>query len=333
MGESMKIVAVDNGYADQKICFWDESNQIKEMVLPSRAQMGRIALALDEDESGVYEIEGDAWTVSHNCPNPETITSNKYSVSELNQALVNHSLIAAGFGGKEVTLLTGLPFDQYFVDGKKNDSLFESIKESMKREIVAAGNNQCAIISEHKIYPESTAAWVDFAVSNTGELLKQNENGIAIVDIGGNTTDVTKVGNAGGKSQILIDESGTRQIGVLKVREKAEDLLKKEFKVERISPNQMDVALRTNTIRLSGQDHDVKELMNQAKRQVTKQIINFVHEKISDASDLDYVIYVGGGAAVLEDLIKEYPNSEVPENAQFANARGMLKFATFMESQ
>jgi len=103
-GEKTTDVAVDNGYADQKVAYWatDENGKrvIAELLLPSRAQMGAINISIDGTSFGVYEIDGDSWTVGKDVTEPESIRGERYAYSELNAVLVTHSLIAAGFAGK-----------------------------------------------------------------------------------------------------------------------------------------------------------------------------------------------------------------------------------------
>jgi plasmid segregation protein ParM len=331
-GDDITDVAVDNGYADQKIAYWakDESgnNVIAELLLPSRAQMGAINISIDGKSSGVYEIDGDAWTVGNDVTEPESIRGQKYAYSELNTVLVNHSLIAAGFGGKKVRIATGLPFDHFYKNSEVNGELLNKVKDSLKTKVKPRGDHLTAIIAAHEIYPESTAAFVDFAVDmKTGEMITEIETGLAVVDIGGNTTDITYINP---NNTINTDRSGSRQLGVLNVRDRLGRLIKEHFKVDELRDAQLDKALRTGKCRIFGEDKDVSEQIDSAKRESVKKLMNYVEEVLGDAADLDLVLFVGGGAEILEKVIKEYPHAKVPDRPQFANARGMLKYMTFV---
>lgn len=60
-------VAVDNGYADQKIAYWGMENDervIKTLLIPSRAQIGAVNINMDGQSEGVYSIDGMDYTVS-----------------------------------------------------------------------------------------------------------------------------------------------------------------------------------------------------------------------------------------------------------------------------
>ena len=324
-------VAVDNGYADQKVAFWatkDGKRFIAEVLLPSRAQMGAINVAIDGKSAGVYDIDGEPWTVGRDVTEPESIRGERYSYSEMNAVLVNHSLIAAGFAGRNVRISTGLPFEHFFKNGQPNKDLIEKVKTSLKTKVNPKGDFKAAIIKSHELYPESTAAFVDYAVDEeTGDMKNEIENGLAVVDIGGNTTDITYINS---DNQINIQRSGSKKLGVLNVRDRLRRLIQDTFDVAEVRDAQLDRALRTGSCKIFGQDQDVSEQIDAAKKESVKKLMNYVEETVGDAGDLDMVLFVGGGAAVLGDVIKKYPHAHVPDRPQFANARGMLKYMSFV---
>lgn len=325
-------VAVDNGYADQKVAYWktdEKGNQfIAELLLPSRAQMGAINISIDGKSSGVYDIDGDPWTVGKDVSEPESIRGEKYAYSELNTVLVTHSLIAAGFGGKNIRIATGLPFDHYYRAGEVNEELISRVKASLEKRVSPRGGFLPARLKSHELYPESTAAFVDYAVDEkTGEMKNEIEMGLAVVDIGGNTTDVTYINS---DNIINVQRSGSKKIGVLNVRDRLRRLIQEKFKVDEVRDAQLDRALRTGSCKIFGIEKNVQEQIDSAKRETVKKLMNFVEEMVGDAADLDLVLFVGGGAEVLGELIKEYPHACVPDRPQFANARGMLKYMTFV---
>jgi plasmid segregation protein ParM len=329
-GEDYTIVAVDNGYADQKIAYWAKDQNgnkfIAEILLPSRAQMGAINISMDGKSSGVYEVNGDPWTVGKDVSEPESIRGQRYAYSELNTVLVNHSLIAAGFAGKKVKLGTGLPFDHFYKNGEPDTDFINRVKQSLKTPVKPKSNVEPARIEAHGVFPESTVTFVDYAIDDlTGEMKREFETGVAVVDIGGNTTDITCINSDFTVNQ---DRSGSRNLGVLNVRDRLLRLIKDDFKVDELRDSQLDSALRTGVCKIFGQECDVKKQIDSAKRESVKKLMNFVEEILGDAGDLDLVLFVGGGAEVLQDVIREYPHAIVPNRPQFANARGILKQIT-----
>jgi plasmid segregation protein ParM len=329
-------VAVDNGYADQKVAFWalNESQELYIHVVsyPSRAQIGAVNITMsmtgDSAGAGVYLVDGEPWTVGKDVSEPEVIRGKRYAYSDLNALLVNHSLTVAGFGGSKVRISTGLPYSHFFNNGAPDTVFQEKVKKSLKVEVTSRSGRETSIISDHVIYPESAAAMIDYIVDHkTGELAVEIVNGVVVVDIGGNTTDITSISSS---YEIDVEKSDSKEIGVLDVRDELKKLILKEFEIDRIRDAQLDSAIRNNTCQIFGKTENVKDLVDMAKRQVTKKLMNFVDGLIGDASDVDIILFVGGGAAVLESVISEYPHSHVPENPEAANARGMLINSTYI---
>lgn len=332
--QALNNVAVDNGYADHKIAYWavdaNGNKVIGQISYPARAQMGAINISLSGSTSGVYDVgqENEAWTVGKEVSEPEVVRGTRYAHSDLNTLLVKHSLQVSGFSGKDVRISTGLPYAHYFKDGEKNDPFLVKVKESLETVVSPRNGEAIAEIKEHLIYPESTAAFLDYAVDHvTGEMNVQIENGVVVVDIGGNTTDISSI-----TPEYRIDnkKSGSKKIGVLDVRDELKRLILDEFKIDSIRDSQLDQAIRTSECSIFGKKEDISGLLLKSKKLVSKKINNFVYDLIGDAAAVDKIIYVGGGAAVLEGVIKEYPHAHVPEAPEFANARGMLLNSTFV---
>lgn len=336
MYEALNNVAIDNGYADHKVAFWANSVDGKKVIglisYPARAQMGAINISLSGSTSGVYDVghEQEAWTVGKEVSEPEVVRGTRYAHSDLNTLLVKHSLQVSGFSGKKVRISTGLPYAHYFKDGEKNDQFLEKVKNSLETVVAPRNGEAIAEIKEHLIYPESTAAFLDYAVDHeTGEMNVEIENGVVVVDIGGNTTDISSI-----TPEYRIDDnkSGSKKVGVLDVRDELRKLILEEFKIDSIRDSQLDQAIRTSKCSIFGQKEDISSLLLKSKKMVSKKINDFVYDLIGDAAAVDKIIYVGGGAAVLEDVIKEYPHAHVPDAPEFANARGMLLNSTFVNT-
>lgn len=333
--DTINNIAVDNGYADQKLAYWSLNDQgkrfIAEVSYPSRAQMGALNISMDgSSSSGVYLLEGESWTVGKNVNDPEVVRGKRYAYSELNALLINHSLIVGGFSGRDVRLSTGLPFSHYFKNGVADSKLIDKVKSSLDVNIESKSGSSPAKITEHLIYPESTAAFLDYAVCHdTGDMIVEIDNGIVVVDIGGNTTDITSITP---EYSIDIERSDTKEIGVLDVRDELRKLIINKFEIDSIKDSQLDFAIRNGECKIFGKSEDISELLNSAKKVVLKKLMNFVKDLVGDGSDVDKILFVGGGAAVLKDVISEYPHAHVPANPEFSNARGMLLNSTFVKT-
>lgn len=328
------FVANDNGYAAQKIATWviDEEGKpyINVTVKPSRVAIGALHMSMNGgSESGIYELEDVDFTVADDLTDPMPNRGAHYSTSDQNTILVNHSLICSGFAGKEVILATGLPFSEYFVNGEKNEGLFTKIKDSVLRGVKDKSGGSMPIIKEHLIYPESTAAFVDYAFDFATYELKTPKNGVVVVDMGGETTDVTYITSS---IQIDKEKSGSKRIGVLSILAELRQLIANKIGVsaDSIAPNHVDKALIEGKLSFANKDIDVSDLVHKSKAATAKKLNAFVDSLIGESAFIDAIVFVGGGAdALKEHFKKERENVVVPTKPQDANARGILIHMTY----
>lgn len=326
-------VAVDNGYAGQKIAYWADVDGTKRMVCfsyPSRAKMGRVNINFDGGAvAGIYNVNGQDYTVSQQLEDPDSIRTAGYAFSELNCALVTHSLVQAGFRGREVILGTGLPFKDYFVNGEKNQSFIDKVQSSLKADITDLQGHDLALIKSHLLYPESTAAYVDFVFNDETLDLETHDTETVVIDMGGNTTDITTI--TAGKPTINIEKSSSKVLGVLNIRDELRSLIVGKFKIEKADDHLLDKTIQTGSFRFWREDKDVSDLVKQAKQKTIKRLMTYVEETIGDGAFIENLLFVGGGAVLLQDEFKaKYPQATIGENPEFANARGMLKFMTYI---
>jgi plasmid segregation protein ParM len=175
------------------------------------------------------------------------------------------------------------------------------------------------------VFAEGVAAWVDHCIDDGGDVVANVGRPAAIVDVGGRTTDCVttlpgwKVDHA---------RSGTTNRGVLDLFETVAAGVRTKFNLPDVPLQIVEDAVRTGEIVLWNQSHDIREMVEAARRELSDQILREIMRRIGRAADLERVLFVGGGALVLPDLKKHFPNAVVPADPEFANARGLLKWAT-----
>ncbi|MGP4943179.1 plasmid segregation protein ParM domain-containing protein [Pseudoalteromonas nigrifaciens] len=335
-------LADDNGYAYHKIAAWvvdsHGNKRIKTASIASRAQLGKVNVVPTGSSFsvGLFEIDGEYYTVGENVPDPESIRSKSYCYSEVNNVLVTNSVYQAGLAGKSIRLATGLPLKQYFNnDGELNTKTIKRVQDSIQPLANAVGNSESVQIDKHIIYAESLSAFVDWMVDDTGEIINQVNNGVLVVDVGGGTTDISFINPM---NEIYMPGSDTVKTGVLDVFKKLKQLLSSEYDIdeEHIRDDMLDKAIRTNRFNARGDEKDCSTLVNKAKRHVAKRLNNFIDELVS--STLDNIIFVGGGAQALrEQLLNLDDHAEgfvvIPNEPQYANVRGMLKCMTYIDNE
>lgn len=320
-------VSVDDGF--RQIKGLDSTGKV--IAFASIARSGFTLSSMGKDDAGMggYETNGRQYTVDQDIDGEDT-RFDDYAISDINRVLVHHLLHKADLGGKKVFLATGLPFQVYFNDDNTiNQDLIENKRTNLKTEVRSLNGEDSPVIVEQIVFAQGLAACIDFVTDDNGNYRKDFDRSvpIAVVDIGGGTTDVVTL--LGGE-KVDHSMSGTGQIGIGDVYDHIAAALKSEFKVGKIRLVTIENAVRTGKIRFRGQEHDISKFIQAAVDEVAPQIIREVKRHIGDAAEMGQVLLVGGGALLMEKALRDvYPHTVVPANPEFANARGGLKLLKF----
>lgn len=298
---------------------------MRSSVRPGRYGLGSIS---GTGAVGCYEAEeGDQFTVSEDIEAEDT-KFDGFHVSTMNRVLVNHALWAAGYGGHSVGLITGLPVADFFFDGERDEDKIAAKIGNLTRGVrLTSSDTPLAKIESVRIGCQAVAAWVDHVLDDDLEERNDPSAPIAIVDVGGRTTDVAVV--IGGTS-VDHARSGTENIGVLDVYGALAKAIRTEFRTRDKYPlAQMDHAVRNGTIRLWNKEHDISASVRAAVQETEGKIAREVERRLGSASTLAAVVFVGGGGALFSTIADRFPNGVMAEDPEFANARGLHKFARF----
>ena len=311
-------VGIDDGYAAIKLAWNDQSGQLMTFSIPSRARQGSLGVgSLTSDQTvGGYRTEGICFTVAPGIEGEETRFPD-YNMSPLSRVLSHHALVCAGFGGRSVRIASGLPLDRYFRNGKKDDEEVARKIRNLAQPVVRLDGGRMARVVHHQVFAQGLAAALDWFVGGN----RKQEGEIGIVDIGGQTTDISVVFPG-----LLRERIETFDIGVLSVHAIAKRLIMSRHKVDDVSANSMEMAMTTGTIRIWGKDHPAEIECQSAIQEVWSQLerrIRSVFER--KISGLENILFVGGGSHLFRKQLGVFPNAVVPDQPEFANARGFLK--------
>lgn len=328
--DDVLLVAVDDGYAQTKL-FGDspEGKGVEKCryIMRSSARPGRFGLVSlnGEGDIGTYSTkEGEEWTVSEDIES-ESTQYDGFHTSTMNRVLVSHALVSGGYGGKKIKLVTGLPVEDFFVKGKKNLEKIEAKKENLLKAVNSSipGVEMPSIV-EVDVGCQALSAFVDYFLDDNLEEKDVSIDKVAIVDIGGRTTDIALILDG---QQFDPSRSGTANVGVLDVYNALSDLIQGKFKTRDKYPlSFLDKALRNKTVKMWGRPQDISELVDEAVNEQRGKIAREIERKLGGASDLDSVIFVGGGSALFGDISSIFPNGYQPEDPEFSNARGLYKY-------
>lgn len=346
-------VGVDDGHFANKTCAGPDLY----FSTPSRAWPGRLNTAEfnnagSSDHDLLYETApGEIVTITANNAVAKSMDTRMedYPTSGVNRALVAYSLKQAGFTDEHsLYLVTGLPVNRYYVNGVKNDSLIEAKRKNLLRKVktaethgpngVSVPGRDLAYVGRHDVISEAVAAYMDALLDFDGN---QNEDfaemsqdvPIPVVDLGGKTLDIAVVKEGG--TGLYDNLSGTADIGALNLYDQIDQDLRARFDIsEEVPYIYRQRAIQTGTYLLYGERHDVTDLIEKALSQFAEQVGFEVSRKLGDASQFgSKVIFVGGGSILLRNhlhlVFPKLPTKaiHIPDNPEFANARGMYKAA------
>ena len=324
------LVAIDDGYAQTKVYGETEDGSIRKYHMRSSVRPGRYGVGSIAGNGfvGLYETEEGPFTASEDVEAESTQFDN-FHTSTMNRVLVNHGLVGAGYGGKRVNIITGLPVADFFgPDGAKDETKIALKQANLRRKVeLASGSDAVAEIADIHVGCQAVAAYIDYALDDELNEIRDVDGAIAIVDIGGRTTDVATV--IGG-SRIDHARSGTANIGVLDVYKAVKQGIWAQEKVRDDFPiNVIDRAVRTGTIKLWGRETDVSRIVTDVVAEYQAKLAREIERRISTGAAMNAVVFVGGGSALFKDIASTFRNGHMAEDPEFANARGLYKYVGY----
>jgi plasmid segregation protein ParM len=322
-------VGIDDGYAYTKLALPDG----RLLATPSRAQIGRSKVSwIREAEQLIFEYETDGTVYSVGNVEAAPTRFEGYACSGMNRAIVQHALQCADLEGIDIRAVSGLPVSAFYRNaGGRRQSAIDAKRENLLISVRPLSAALGADITSHDVLPEALAAWYDYVIQDRDGDAHIDEARlnvpIAVVDIGGRTTDTVVVRDQG----ILHGSSGSCEIGLLDVKQSLGDALEARFDLSVINDRLLTRALETRVIRLFGRDHDVSQEVFEAKHELVERLYSEVRRQLGRAMELDRVLFVGGGTLALADHISDwFPNQMIADQPVFANARGMLKYLLYV---
>ena len=342
MSELMKI-AVDDGYAQTKVAYMNNQGSLVTHSIPSRATSG--IEAADTDLMGNHvstyqtyrnpEQTGsmDTFCVTANAKDCNTRFA-EYPVSTMNRCIIHDAIASSGLSPEDlgdVHLTVTLPIGHYFSNNR--NELIEARKQSLMQPVfqLKGADSSYPMFSVKKVsvMPEAAMAYVDYLVSETGEQINDPNETVAVIDVGGNTTDIALM--LPGMS-IQQRRSGSIHLGVLNLFEEINRLIIRKYASlpKGLPDAKIDEALRKGgVINIRGEKTDLNDIIQEAIERITQNLRTEVGRIIQDDSDVDRLIYVGGGALVMGETLTKHPSVFVPKDPHLANARGALKYVTY----
>lgn len=329
-------VGLDDGYAFTKLVLPND----RLMAIPSRARIGQAGVTwIEADKQRIFEYSTEGSIYSVGSVDGDSTRFTGYPVSGLHRCIIQHALQKARLGGQSVHVVSGLPVSAfYFSDGQQRSGAIAQKRDTLKIPVEPMSSGGMfdrgrppVSVAFHEVIPEALAAWYDQVIEVKGGEASLNtervERPVAVVDIGGRTTDYVVVENQG----ILHRSSGSLSKGMLDVHSQVSQGIQKQFNLDSVSEQRVAEAVKRGTVRLHGHEHDVSGIVKEAKLELVTQLHAETRRQLGLGEELDTIIFVGGGSAALaRDIAHWFPNQQIAEQPAFANARGMLKYLQYV---
>lgn len=322
-------VGLDDGYAFTKVALPDG----RLIAIPSRARVGKSGVTwIDNGRQRIFEYETEGAMYAVGAVDGAPTHFEGYPTSGLNRVIVQHALQEAGLSGRSIHAVSGLPVSAFYKkNGEQRRDTIERKRLSLKQAVQPKSERLPAAIAFHEVIPEALAAWYDYVIVTQANDVILDEARlsvpIAIVDIGGRTTDYVVVKDQG----VVHASSGSLQGGMLDVKQQVANGIQERFDLENVGEQLVSSAVERGVVRLHGKDHDVAELVDAAKRELVERLYAETRRQLGLGVELDRIVFVGGGTvALVEHIADWFPNQAIAEHPAFANARGMLKYLQYV---
>lgn len=338
-------IGCDDGHDSLKTCqgYNREKKQyhcstIKSLALPGLHQL----MSFNNESSSAYTADGKSFTIALDNALGHTLETRfiEYPVSPLNRVLVQEALCRAGLGGKKINLVTGLPVDQFYVDGRPNEKLINDKAANLLKEVTNHNaNTQMASIAGSKVISEGIATFYDALLDGEGNVNAEvqqliSRRPIAVVDLGGKTCNQATISeNASG---VYKDRSGTENIGAIELKANISKAIKAQFNLNAEPPRKyVDEACLSKSFELFGTSKDISDILAKECREYVEKIRDYFQKMHGDGADLGAVIFSGGGTSLIRTVLGDAIFTEIYRGRiifgdEYSNARGMWKAATYI---
>ncbi|MEA3351085.1 MAG: ParM/StbA family protein [Chloroflexota bacterium] len=259
----------------------------------------------------------------------ESLNFQRFSDGLGMRALTYASLgLLLGGGEHTVSIMAGLP-----VEVLEDDDLAQKTKRSLriwlegKHTFTVDGTQTHLHVKRVATMPQPAGTFFAWGLNDQGDWTKTEDDfeaTVAICDVGFNTLDVFTL--QGGK--ILRRFTGGDTAGMRRAVELLLRSLEAQYKVK-YSLQEADALIRAGDaiISIAGGKVDLIELITAAKKAAGAGINTFLDEHWGNGRQFEHVIFTGGGAAALKNiLIEQYPLGYMLPDPVNANALGLARY-------
>lgn len=337
---TFQFVADDNGYADHKFAWYDAASKIQVGKVPSRIVQGAaLRAAAGGNAVDGYTTQGQTFTCAPRLRDPMNLRNGDYPTSAANRVLFAHGLNYFGLLGLPIRASVTLPFrDLFKPDGSVNMIMKEAtIANFRDNPVEVIGSAIQPEILSVNVYAEAMCGYFDWLLTDDGEARKdvmEIEGEIAIVDIGGSTTDIVSLQYSGQQLVINNRNSGTEKSGVIDAKELLTSSVTEALIREGVIDGGHDDQLPKNfidQILMEGKgvwmqdEWDFTAQRDAACLEVARRVTNYIKNTLGGIGHYDAIRVIGGGSIVFRPWLQSMMRLATFGD-EYSNAKGALKY-------
>lgn len=185
-----------------------------------------------------------------------------------------------------------------------------------------------ANVSEVMVMPQPFGCLYSATLTPEGDINRHHVyKRTGVVDVGTYTIDIA----LDDEGEYVDAESGSVEGGVYMAQNRISELLEQRYR-QKMPFKMVEQVLRTGEFRAHGELVDMREDVEDALASLHSATLSLMAEKWKSGTGVDVILLCGGGAELVYDSVKEaYPQTQLVREAQLANARGYLNYATFVQ--
>lgn len=341
-------IGIDNGHYGHKL--WDHCGKFSTTLTRAKLGENQMVSMIGDSKSSNLTVNTDG--LSFTCGKIrryDEVNPRTFPTSQLARVLLHYSIAMHEDGKYSKTdnlhVCTGIPLGRYFKAGKAiaDSELVAEVEANLSKPatIIMPNGEEITRSLNVVVKPQTFVAWYayileeirepgsDFAKPKVRRREERFNEPVAMIDIGGGTTEICIIEDA--KMDML--SSGSEYVGSNDIRTNLEILICDKFKTDSISSFLIDSAMATKKIAFDGSEFDVSELYKEAHSAASAKITSYILNKLGTnrQRELNAVRLIGGGVhefrTAIESTVKR---SKIVENPQHENAKGMYLMCRYL---
>lgn len=318
----MKRIGLDVGCSYSKLSQFKDDHGIVYGKIPSIAVQNDDIGNMGGLTASRYRCGGQNWSVIPESPKAVNTQNAEYPYSSLNTVLMHHAIQQAGIKATEIEVATCIPLSHFIEDaagyGKR------------KYDCVTAGISsrdgvELPTIKHAKILPECYAGWLDLMHDQHGQLKPGvPDNEMVLVDLGGRTIQTLIVRGMDYYTQ----SARSHEYGHLDMLKNINDQLSEKYSgVKRFSNEILRAAVASGRIEIDRDTTvDITAEIKEARQAYSETVLSYVSDITGSDMQVSGILYFGGGAASIADILSQREKSHVIKDGQYSSASGCLKY-------